>query len=195
MSNRLPHVFLIASMIFVTAATTGGADARWNRVAPEGAGFSVEAPGEPQANLQPGDYTFFSGRWCLAVKVESVDPVIRQLVESGDRKAATTALDAMMSFMLASMKATGRRSSSGEIDGYPYLRFSLETAEFDSTNMLVLTPQQMYIVVTVGPKGARDDDAKRFLRSFRLVTTNAAPDAEFHAAAVWSTLAINGDRS
>jgi hypothetical protein len=167
---------------------------------PAGVGFRRKVPASrsrrqaSRRRIRNPEITYFSGRWCLSVKVESVDPVFQKLVESGDRKAARRALEAMKDFMLAGMKATGGRSSSGEIDGYP-LRFWLETEEFDSTNMLVLTAQQMYIVVTVGPKGARDDDAKRFLRSFHLVTTDAAPRAELHAQAVWSSLAVDGDRS
>jgi len=37
----------------------------------------------------------------------------------------------------------------------------------------VVTTERMYVVAVAGPKGARDDDAKRFLRSFRL-TDDAA---------------------
>src|SRR5688572_29409063 len=47
------------------------------------------------------------------------------------RSSATSAFEAMKDVMIASMKATGGRSSSGEVDGSQYLRFTFETAEFD----------------------------------------------------------------
>ena len=53
MKNRLSNIFLIASAIVATAVTDGAADTRWSRVSPEGAGFSAEAPGEPQPS-EPG---------------------------------------------------------------------------------------------------------------------------------------------
>jgi hypothetical protein len=38
---------------------------------------------------------------------------------------------------------------------------------------LVLTAQHEYTVLAARPKGASDDDAKRFVRSFRLTTPAA----------------------
>ena len=45
------------------------------------------------------------------------------------------------------------------------------------SNLLVLTVNRLFMVMTIGPKGSPDDAAKRFLRSFRLVTPDAAPTA------------------
>jgi hypothetical protein len=172
MKNRLSNTSLIASAIVATAVTGGAADTRWSRVSPEGAGFSAEAPGEPQPS-EPGQYSYSSGLWFYCVKLIPVDPGTRILVERGDKKALKTRLESSRNSMVATVNATSDRSSYGELDGYPSLRFSLATEELAGTNLLVLTGEHMYMVMTVGPKGAKDDDAKRFLASFRL-TTDAA---------------------
>ena len=69
MKNRISHIILLASAIVVAAATTGRADARWSRLAPEGAGFSVEVPGEPQPSGEPGQYWYSSGLWFYCIKL------------------------------------------------------------------------------------------------------------------------------
>ena len=50
-----------------------------------------------------------------------------------------------------------------------------KTGELKGTNLLVATGEHFYLVITVGPKGSPDDTPKRFLKSFRLVTTNRRP--------------------
>ena len=167
MNTSLSRVVLIVPII-MAAATTSGADSKWSRVTPQGAGFSIEAPGEPQPNQEPGNYSYMHERWFLTVNVDSVEPVIGEMVANGNRKAVKTSLEAMKDVMLASMKATGERSSSGEVDGSPYLRVTFETPEFDCITQIVVTAEHMYVLAAVGPKGLPDDHAKRFLRSFRL---------------------------
>jgi hypothetical protein len=168
MKNRLCTIFLIASMIVVTAVAIGAADTRWSRVAPEGAGFSAEAPGDPQPGDVPGQYSYSSGLWFFCVRLIPVDPGTRILVERRDKKALKTRLESTRNSVVATVNATSDRSSYGEVDGYPSLRFSLATEELAGANLLVLTGEHMYMVMTIGPKGAKDDDAKRFLASFRL---------------------------
>ena len=172
MKNNFVKAILIGSIIHVTPATTSGAGTRWNRVAPQGAGFSIEAPGEPEPAAEPGHYDYSSGLWLLSVKMQAVDAGTRQLVERRERKALVRCLESLRDSMVGGVTATRGGSSSGEIDGYPSLRFSLETAELEGTNLLVLTREHLYLVMTIGPKGSPNSDAKRFLRSFRLVTTN-----------------------
>ena len=170
--HRLSHVFLVVAMI-LAAAIPNRADTRWSRVAPDGAGFSIEAPGERMPAKEAGEYDYNVGLWFLSVKLMPVDPGVRHLLESRDRRAIRTRLESMRDGIAATVKATTARSSFGEVDGYPTIRFSLEFDELEGTNLIVLTGDQMYMVITVGPKGGSDDNAKRFLRSFRL-TTNAA---------------------
>jgi hypothetical protein len=173
MKNRILNIFLMASAIVVSAAAAGAADARWRRVAPEGTGFSVEAPGEQEADDQPGQYSYSSGLWFYCIKLLPADPGSRIFLERGDKKALRTRLASTRDTLLATVNAKSDRSSFGELDGYPSLGFSLDIDGLAGTNMLVLTGEHMYMVMTLGPKGARDEDAKRFLASFRL-TTDAA---------------------
>jgi hypothetical protein len=54
MKNSLVKAIFIGSIIHATAVTTSSAEGRWSRVAPQGAGFSIEAPGEPQPGAETG---------------------------------------------------------------------------------------------------------------------------------------------
>jgi hypothetical protein len=55
MKTSFVKAIFIGSIIHVTAVTTSGAEGRWSRVAPQGAGFSIEAPGEPQPGAESDD--------------------------------------------------------------------------------------------------------------------------------------------
>jgi hypothetical protein len=174
MNNGPLNAILIASMIHLTAVTTSGAGTRWSRLTPPAAGFSVEVPGEPEPSTEPDQYVYSSGLWLLSVRSQANAPTTRQLVERGERKALVKCLESVRDSMVDA--ATGMRrssSSSGNLDGYPSLRFSLENELLEGTNLLVLTREQLYLVMTVGPKGTRNADAERFLRSFRLVKTES----------------------
>jgi hypothetical protein len=178
MTKRLLHTVLIVSIAQLGAMTTTNASANWRRHAPEGAGFSVEAPGEPDLKGAPEEYGYSSGLWMLGVKIRPVDPAIRQLVERRDRKALDRCLESIRDTVLSGFPGKTRDSSTGEIDGYPSIRFSfdfpMDGTDFEANNLLVLTSERFYMVMTVGPKGLSNQDAKRFLRSFRLVTNSAA---------------------
>jgi hypothetical protein len=177
MKNSFVKAILIGSIIQVTAVGASGAEDGWSRVAPQGAGFSIEAPGEPQAGYEPGQYTYSSGLWFLGVKILPVAPGTRVLVERRDRKALVRCLESMSDSMAAAAGATRRGSSSVDVDGYTSFRFSMENADLEGTNLLVLTVNRLFMVMTIGPKGSPDDAAKRFLRSFRLVPPDATPTA------------------
>ena len=177
MKNSFVKAILIGSIIHLTAVGASGAEDGWSRVAPQGAGFSIEAPGEPQAGHEPGQYTYSSGLWFLGVKILPVAPGTRVLVERRDRKALVRCLESMSDSMAAAAGATRRGSSSVDVDGYTSFRFLMENADLEGTNLLVLTVNRLFMVMTIGPKGSPDDAAKRFLRSFRLVTPDAAPTA------------------
>ena len=170
--HRLPHVFLVVSLI-LAAATTSGADPRWSRLTPEGAGFSIDVPGEQLPSQAAGEYGYNAGLWFFSIRHTAVEPAVRHLVETGDRRALRTRLESMRDVMVASVKATCDRSSFTEIDGFQALRFRLANEDLEGTNLLVITGDQVYMVMTVGPKGAPDDNAKRFLRSFRLAANGA----------------------
>jgi hypothetical protein len=177
MNDCYLEAILIGSIILATAVSTSSAETRWNRVAPQGAGFSIEAPSEPQPDAESGKYVFESGFWFLAVQLLPVNPIIQELVEHRDRRALVKCLESMRDSIVDGAAAKRGRSSAGDLDGYPSLRFSLETGELEGTNLLVVTPEHFYLVITVGPKGSSDDTPKRFIKSFRLATTNGQPVA------------------
>jgi hypothetical protein len=181
MNNCFRKAIVIGSIIVLTAVTISSAGGRWNRVAPQGAGFSIEAPGEAKPTSEPGQYEYASGLWFLGVKIQSVDPHTRQLVERRDRKALVKCLELVRDVIVDEVKTRRSGSSSGETDGYPSLRFSIESDEIEATNLLVLTSEHLYLVMTVGPKGSSKDDAKRFLKSFRLETTSVRSSADSNA--------------
>ncbi len=191
MTKRLLHTVLIASTVHLSVLAASDADVRWHRHAPEGAGFSVEVPSEPKSGVAPGEYEYSSGFWTLGVKIRPVDPGTRRMVERRDRKALERCLESIRDSTLSAVTAKPRDSSTGEIDGYPSIRFSfefpVENMEFEASNLLVLTSEHLYILMTVGPKGLPNDDAKRFLRSFRLVTADAGMAPESRASSVASS--------
>lgn len=172
---------VIGSIVNLAAVTVSGADTRWNRVTPQGAGFSIEAPAAAKPSDDPGEYNYSSGFSFLAVKILPVDPSTRQLVERGERKRLLRCLESLRDSMIDGMEGSTRRdSSSGEVDGHLSLRFAMENTDFKGSNLLVLTADRLFLVITVGPKGSPDADAKRFLRSFRVVKTDTAPAAASH---------------
>jgi hypothetical protein len=175
MNHCFRTVVLIGSIIQLIAATTSGAATRWNRLAPQGAGFSIEAPGDPQPSAEPGEYDYTSGLWFFSVKLLATEPAIRQLVERGERKELLKCLELIRDSIVTEAALTRRGSSAGDIDGYPSLRYSIEDEKLEGTNLLVLTREHLYLVMAIGPKGSPDAEAKRFLRSFRLVSTDAEP--------------------
>ena len=174
MKNSCFVAALIGAILSVTTVPTSGAESRWSRVAPPGAGFSVEAPGEPQPG-EPGQYAYSSGWWFLSIKMLPVDPATRQLVERRERKTLLKCLESVRDGMVGAVTATPGGSSSGDVDGYPSLRFSFSNAELDGTNLVVVTAQHLYLVMAIGPRGSPDADAKRFIKSFRIVASDGGP--------------------
>jgi hypothetical protein len=178
MKSRFLIVPLVGAMLSITAVPTAG-ESRWSRVAPPGAGFSIDAPGEAQPS-EPGQYVYSSGWWFLSVKLLPVAPTTRQLLERRERKAVLRCLESVRDSMVTAVTATAGGSSSGDVDGYPSLQFSFANEEFEGTNLAVITAEHLYLVMAVGPKGSRDADAKRFVKSFRLVTTDSRPAVDSH---------------
>jgi hypothetical protein len=180
MKNRISNTFLMASALAMSASASTAAEARWRRISPAGGRFSVEVPGEQRTDDQPGQYSYSSGFWFYCIKLIPTDPGSRMLLERGDKHALRSRLECTRDTLLATVNATSDRSSFGELNGYPSLGFSLALGKLAGTHLLVLTSEHMYMVMTLGPKGAEDEDAKRFLASLRLIT-----DAE-EAPTVWA---------
>lgn len=181
MNNRVFNALIIGSIINLATVTTTGA-AGWSRLTPKGTGFSVEVPGERQPDTAPAEYRYASGLWLMAVHVQPVDPATRQLVERRERKALLKCLESIRDKVIEGFTGKLRGSSSGDIGGNPSLRFSYESTELEGTNLLVITGDHLYLVMTVGPKGTSNDDAKRFFKSFRLVATESGAPEESDAS-------------
>lgn len=59
--NRRSFNLTLAPLVAALAAVPVGAETRWQTLAPEGKGFSVEVPGDGQRTEQPGSYTYNAG--------------------------------------------------------------------------------------------------------------------------------------
>ena len=177
MNNRFFNALIIGSIINLATVTATGA-AGWSRLTPKGTGFSAEVPGERQPDTAATEYRYASGLWLMAVDVQPVDPATRQLVERRERKALLKCLESIRDKVIDGFTGKLRGSSSGDIDGNPSLRFSYESTELEGTNLMVITVDHLYLVMTVGPKGTSNDDAKRFFKSFRLVATESGTPEE-----------------
>src|SRR4051794_38026103 len=105
MKINYPVATFVAAILSMAAVPTSGAEPRWNRVAPAGAGFSVEAPGEPQPG-EPGQYVYSSGWSFLSVKLLPVDSATRQLIERRERKALLKCLESVRDSMVGAVSAT-----------------------------------------------------------------------------------------
>jgi hypothetical protein len=172
--HRPLNVLFICLICLSAAATPSRADTRWSRTAPEGAGFSIEVPGELKITDEGDQYLYRSKGWVFTVWSDPNEAPVRALVERGDRKGLERELELSRDSVFRVWEATRRGSSStAEIDGYASLRFSFEDTDHEYIGLLVLTAQHEYTVLAARPKGASDDDAKRFVRSFRLTTPAA----------------------
>ena len=175
MKNSLVKAIVIGSIIHVTAVTTSGAEGRWSRVAPQRRRLLNRGAGRASAGGRSGQYVYTSGLWFLQVKLLAVDPMTRELVERRERKALVQCLESVRDSMVGAATATQGGSSSGDIDGYPSLRFSLATAELEGTNLLVVTGEHLYLVMTVGPKGIVERRRKALRQKLHVVTTDHGP--------------------
>jgi hypothetical protein len=174
MNFRLLNALFVTFLVLHASASLSGASTRWSKLAPKGEGFSIDVPGEPQPTEQEGHHVYTSGNWCFIIQSDSVGPMIRELFENGQHQKIATHLERVRDSMIDGANGTLQRSVSTDIDGYPSIQFSLD-GEFENIkaqgiNRIVLTDERVYMLVTIGPRGASPNaDAERFLDSFRLV--------------------------
>ena len=170
------HFLTVATVcsILTVTATAQTADTGWNRVTPEGAGFSVETPGQRLFGEHNNLYEYQSGNWFLSVHVLSGGDETRQLLERRDRKEIKAYLEAERDVFIQGLNARRTGSSSTrEGDDHPSIRFSAQTENSDVLMLMVMTGETVYYVRAMGLKGSSDEDGKRFIRSFRVLTPNA----------------------
>ncbi len=158
------------------------AQAQWTTFRSELEGFSIDTPGASQPTDKPGHYVYAAGDWSLFVQVDPVSPAVRELVEHRERDAIGQFLARIGNGLVQGGKATLVASSTEDFAGYPslliYLEGQAEDMTFEGIDRLVLTEEHLYMLVTVGRKGSSRSDAERFLDSFHLTATAAAPPAD-----------------
>jgi len=157
------------------------AQTRWTMFRSEGEGFSINTPGESQPSDRPGHYVSGVGGWSLFVTVDPINQAVRELVENGAREATRQFLAKVGTGLVQGGNATQVATSTEDFAGYPsllmYIEGKADNLEFEGINRLVLTEEHLYMLVTVGPKGSSRSDAERFLDSFHLTKSAAAPAA------------------
>jgi hypothetical protein len=115
-----------ASVTCLLTARPGIADTSWATFAPKGDGFSIEAPGAPQADGKPGHYVFTAGDWSFIIQVDPVSDTVRELVQAQARAPLAQYLETIGNGLITGGKATRRASSSADVEGYPALEISLD---------------------------------------------------------------------
>lgn len=152
------------------------ADAGWTQVRPEAGGFTARFPGEPRRS-EYGQRTF-AGRvasveysWVrddLDLRVEHHDlPALADWFLSDEALLARAEDD-----LLADERGTRVARRAWRPDGRPglELRYRIEDGGWEGRARLVLAGRRLYIAVAlVRGEGGAEDDAARFLDSFRVL--------------------------
>ena len=171
--HRLLNVLVIWSICSLAAALPVRAEQDWTRVAPRGAGFSVDTPVPAEPTDIRGFYLYPYKGWSMSVAVFLHDEASRQRL-AGDRNNLRRELKAMKKEVLDAWGAVrDSKASSGDINGQPSVGFAFDDGQRDGLGLLIITGDRLYEIVAIGPRGSSDEDAKRFISSFRLGTRGA----------------------
>jgi len=180
-----------------TPADTARPEDAWRRVSPEGAGFSVEFPGEPEhvtqtvtsgsgveANLEQYKIVEeLTGRMMMV----SYNPLVGQLVDFGDTDSALKSL-------VEDQKGGPRRKLISERaleqDGYKGYELVMTSEDFGSTKMRVtwrvfIVGYRLYQVLATANDAGAEAQAERFLSSFRFTEAAKGPGAAAEKKDLW----------
>ena len=185
---------LIAGLI-VSLLPLSGAESRWSTLAPAGAGFTVEVPGELQPGDKPGHYVYVAGDWSYIIQVDSNTDTIRESVANHESVPIAVYLDSLRGSMLKGANATQRSVSTVAVDGYPSVLFSYDGQAngqaFRGTDRIVVTEDHLYLIVAIGPTGPSENpDVERFYRSFHIVMSATGSAAASPAATTGPSAAL-----
>ena len=167
-------------IVTMALASAQGGVLVWTTVAPDGAGFSVQAPGTPLPNPQnPGKYAVNLEDGSFIVDVNALEEGLRKALASGDKKLLTTYMETFRDSTIDGMKGTRQTSSSADFEGHPSLFFTFNgqigSQSYEATQRIVLANDRLYLIVVVGMAGKiKKTDIDRFHGSFR-VTAAASP--------------------
>ena len=166
--HRLLNVLFIWSICSLAAALPARAEQDWTRVAPRGAGFSVDTPVPAEPTDIRGFYLYPYKGWSMSVSVFLHDEATRQRL-FGNEDAKKSELKTIKKELLAAWGSVrDSKASSGEINDQPSVGFAFDDGQRDGLGLIVLTGDRLYEIVAIGPRGSSDEDAKRFISSFRL---------------------------
>jgi len=182
-SRWAPAVCLgFSALVFLPAAPLPAASrSGWAEVSPKDGGFAIEMPGTPKLDSKrPGRFAVEKGATFWTVEHEPMDPAVRELIQSGNRKRVEKILETLRDGAVNGIKATLIRSNADDFEGSPSVFFAysgvVEGTTIEATQRIVLTPDRMYSVVAMGASGAtKKEDLERFFNSFRL--SEAVSDA------------------
>jgi hypothetical protein len=164
----------------------------WTEVSPKDGGFAIQMPGTPKPDSKkPGRFAVEKGATSWIVEHEPMDPAVRELIETRNRKRVDKILETLRDGTVNGMKATLIGSNADDFEGSPSIFFAfsgvVEGTTIEATQRIVLTADRMYSVVALGASGAtKKEDLERFFNSFRLTTgpsdapASAAPPGKFH---------------
>ena len=121
----------IRSWLSALAGPTPPPPPRWNRVAPPGAGFSIDSPGSQKPSALPGLHAYDYGGWSLVVKVSAHDDSsYRAELARGDRAALERELQLQMDSMLRVWHARDHSAPAANmLDGHPSISFTFADAQ------------------------------------------------------------------
>src|SRR5262245_7286193 len=101
---------VVTGLILCLQVPSTRAESRWSTLAPAGAGFTVDVPGEPQPSDKPGHYVYVAGDWTYIIQVDSNSDTIRESVANHESLPITVYLDSLRGSMIKGANATERSS-------------------------------------------------------------------------------------
>jgi hypothetical protein len=154
---------LIAGLI-ISLPPLSGAESRWNTLAPAGAGFTVEVPGELQPADKPGHYVYVAGDWSYIIQVDSNTETIRESVANRESVPIAVYLDSLRGSMLKGANATQRSVSTVAVDANrPCCSRWQANGRPSGIDRIVVTEDHLYLIVAIGPTGPSENpDVERF---------------------------------
>lgn len=193
MTRSARNIALFTMLTLLAFANASTANPEWKTFTATDAGFSVAVPGAMQ-ETKPDNYDVTFQLFSFTVIVQTPGPLVRKLALE-NRPAALKCLAQIRDGGMDAMHGKVKKSSFGEVNGFPSLRYAFEVTvdglPAAATNLIVLTDEHLYIVMAFAPKEVRNPHVDRFLGSFRVLksTTTAAAGSPQPVPSAASTLA------
>lgn len=154
----------------------------WVEVLPKDGGCAIQMPAMPKEDPKnPGRFSVENDSSSWILRYEPLDPPIRDLVASGNRRGVDRVLVTLRDGTVKGMSAQVISSATEDFQGFSSILFrfegTLEGKPFGGTQRIVLTRDRMYLVVVMAVKGAVEArDVEKYFASFRL-TAGSPPVA------------------